>query len=115
MDVLICDVGPRDGLQNEPEALPHATRATLVTRLAAAGVPRIEAVSTVGSGDAFLAGFLSAHQAGQAADQCLKIGLACGAANTQTVGAGVFESREVPRFAAMVEVQEIAPTAARAS
>jgi hydroxymethylglutaryl-CoA lyase len=47
MDVLICDVGPRDGLQNEPEALPHATRAVLVTRLAAAGVPRIEAVSFV--------------------------------------------------------------------
>ena len=47
MDVLICDVGPRDGLQNEPEALPPATRAELVTRLAAAGVPRIEAVSFV--------------------------------------------------------------------
>jgi len=84
-------------------------------RMFRAWIPRIEAVSTVGSGDAFLAGFLSAHQAGQAADQCLKMGLACGAANTQTVGAGVFESREVPRFAAMVEVQEIAPTAARAS
>jgi hydroxymethylglutaryl-CoA lyase/(R)-citramalyl-CoA lyase len=47
MDVVICDVGPRDGLQNEPDALPHATRAELVTRLAAAGVPRIEAVSFV--------------------------------------------------------------------
>ncbi len=47
MDVVICDVGPRDGLQNEPDALPHTTRAELVTRLAAAGVPRIEAVSFV--------------------------------------------------------------------
>ena len=47
MDVVICDVGPRDGLQNEPEVLPHATRAELVSRLAAAGVPRIEAVSFV--------------------------------------------------------------------
>jgi len=47
VDVLICDVGPRDGLQNEPDALPPATRAELVTRLAAAGVPRIEAVSFV--------------------------------------------------------------------
>jgi isopropylmalate/homocitrate/citramalate synthase len=45
--VTICDVGPRDGLQNEPEALPAATRAELVDRLAAAGVPRIEAVSFV--------------------------------------------------------------------
>jgi len=45
--VTICDVGPRDGLQNEPEALAPATRAELVNRLAAAGLPRIEAVSFV--------------------------------------------------------------------
>jgi hydroxymethylglutaryl-CoA lyase/(R)-citramalyl-CoA lyase len=45
--VTICDVGPRDGLQNEPEVLAPAIRAELVTRLAAAGVPRVEAVSFV--------------------------------------------------------------------
>jgi (R)-citramalyl-CoA lyase len=45
--VTICDVGPRDGLQNEPETLPPATRAELVNRLAAAGLPRIEAASFV--------------------------------------------------------------------
>jgi len=45
--VTLCDVGPRDGLQNEPEALPPATRAELVDRLAAAGLRRIEAVSFV--------------------------------------------------------------------
>ena len=47
MDVAICDVGPRDGLQNEPETLAPDVRAELVSRLAAAGVPRIEAVSFV--------------------------------------------------------------------
>jgi hydroxymethylglutaryl-CoA lyase len=47
MDVTICDVGPRDGLQNEPETLAPDVRAELVSRLAAAGVPRIEAVSFV--------------------------------------------------------------------
>jgi len=45
--VTICDVGPRDGLQNEPETLEPATRAELVNRLAAAGVPRVEAASFV--------------------------------------------------------------------
>jgi hydroxymethylglutaryl-CoA lyase/(R)-citramalyl-CoA lyase len=45
--VTICDVGPRDGLQNEPDVLPAETRAELVDRLAAAGLPRIEAVSFV--------------------------------------------------------------------
>src|SRR3954453_22099575 len=47
MQVTICDVGPRDGLQNEPETLAPPLRAELVSRLAAAGVPRIEAVSFV--------------------------------------------------------------------
>ncbi len=47
MTLALCDVGPRDGLQNEAEALEPATRADLVNRLAAAGLPRIEAVSFV--------------------------------------------------------------------
>jgi len=45
--VILCDVGPRDGLQNEPETLSPAVRADLVGRLAAAGLPRVEAVSFV--------------------------------------------------------------------
>jgi isopropylmalate/homocitrate/citramalate synthase len=45
--VTICDVGPRDGLQNEDRHLDPETRAELVNRLAAAGVPRIEAASFV--------------------------------------------------------------------
>jgi hydroxymethylglutaryl-CoA lyase/(R)-citramalyl-CoA lyase len=47
MDVTICDVGPRDGLQNEPESLAPVVRAELVSRLASARLPRIEAVSFV--------------------------------------------------------------------
>jgi isopropylmalate/homocitrate/citramalate synthase len=45
--ITVCDVGPRDGLQNEPDTLPVATRAELVSRLASARLPRIEAVSFV--------------------------------------------------------------------
>ena len=47
MRVTLCDVGPRDGLQNEPETLAPSVRAELVRRLASAGLPRIEAVSFV--------------------------------------------------------------------
>ncbi len=45
--IELCDVGPRDGLQNEPDVLPPATRAELVNRLAETGIPRVEAVSFV--------------------------------------------------------------------
>ena len=47
MNVIICDVGPRDGLQNEDTTLSPAVRAELCDRLATAGVPRVEAVSFV--------------------------------------------------------------------
>jgi isopropylmalate/homocitrate/citramalate synthase len=45
--VLICDVGPRDGLQNEDRVLPPEVRAELCDRLATAGLKRIEAASFV--------------------------------------------------------------------
>jgi isopropylmalate/homocitrate/citramalate synthase len=45
--LTLCDVGPRDGLQNEAETLEPATRAELINRLAAAGLTRVEAVSFV--------------------------------------------------------------------
>jgi isopropylmalate/homocitrate/citramalate synthase len=47
VEITVCEVGPRDGLQNEPEVLSPDTRAELVDRLAAAGPRRIEAVSFV--------------------------------------------------------------------
>ena len=43
MNVTVVEVGPRDGLQNEPTLVPPATRVTFVQALAAAGLTRIEA------------------------------------------------------------------------
>ena len=45
--ISICEVGPRDGLQNEKDVLAPKTRAELVNQLAAAGLPVVEAVSFV--------------------------------------------------------------------
>ena len=45
--MLICDVGPRDGLQNEDRILEPAVRAELCDRLATAGLKRLEAASFV--------------------------------------------------------------------
>ena len=45
--MILCDVGPRDGLQNEPDVLAPSVRADLVNRLAGAGLKRIEAASFV--------------------------------------------------------------------
>src|SRR5438046_5078142 len=45
--LTVCDVGPRDGLQNEAKTLDPAVRAELCDRLAAAGLKRMEAASFV--------------------------------------------------------------------
>ena len=41
--VTLVEVGPRDGLQNEPQSVPTAVKVALVERLAAAGLPAVEA------------------------------------------------------------------------
>jgi len=46
-DIVVYEVGPRDGLQNEPEPVATAAKAELVARLAAAGLSRIEITSFV--------------------------------------------------------------------
>ena len=45
--VEILEVGPRDGLQNEPGVVPTATKIELIERLIAAGLRRIEVASFV--------------------------------------------------------------------
>jgi hydroxymethylglutaryl-CoA lyase len=46
-DVLLYEVGPRDGLQNEPETVPTQAKRELIRRLAGAGLRRIEITSFV--------------------------------------------------------------------
>ena len=45
--VVITDVGPRDGLQNQQKILTVEQRINLVEAIAAAGVPQIEVGSFV--------------------------------------------------------------------
>ena len=40
VSVIVCDVGPRDGLQNEDKVLEPPVRAELCDRLSAAGLRR---------------------------------------------------------------------------
>jgi len=46
-EVRIVEVGPRDGLQNEPGTVPLDAKVALIERLAEAGVPAVEAGSFV--------------------------------------------------------------------
>jgi 1-phosphofructokinase family hexose kinase len=65
----------------------------------------LEPVSSVGSGDALLAGFVAARYGGRDPEDCLRFAVACGAESTQHFGAGVLEQREVNRLLPEVRVE----------
>jgi 1-phosphofructokinase family hexose kinase len=65
----------------------------------------LEPVSSVGSGDALLAGFVAARYGGRDREYCLRFAVACGAESTQHFGAGVLEQREVHRLLPEVRVE----------
>ncbi len=74
--------------------------------------PELEPVATVGSGDAFLAGFVAARYDGASSSECLRFGVACGAEATQHFGAGSIDPAEARALAERVEVIELEPQAA---
>jgi 1-phosphofructokinase family hexose kinase len=67
----------------------------------------LDPVASVGSGDAFLAGYVAARYGGGSPRDCLAYGVACGAESTQHFGAGTLDPREVERLLPRVEVREL--------
>ncbi len=66
-----------------------------------------EARSAVGSGDAFLAGYVAARYAEREPSECLRFGVACGAESTQHFGAGILDPARVDRLLADVECERL--------
>jgi 1-phosphofructokinase family hexose kinase len=76
-------------------------------RLYSATLEPLEPVSAVGSGDAFLAGYVAARYGGRPPEDCLRFAVACGAESTQHFGAGRLDPREVGRLLGEVEVEHL--------
>jgi 1-phosphofructokinase/tagatose 6-phosphate kinase len=78
------------------------------------GTPRLyririeeqEARSSIGSGDAFLAGYVAARYAGRLPVECLRYAVACGAESTQHFGAGLLDPGKVERLLPEVEAEQ---------
>jgi 1-phosphofructokinase/tagatose 6-phosphate kinase len=61
--------------------------------------------STVGSGDAFLAGYVAARYSGSTPEECLRFAVACGAESTEHFGAGTLDPNRVERVMAEVSLE----------
>jgi 1-phosphofructokinase family hexose kinase len=77
------------------------------TALVRVQIQEQEARSVVGSGDAFLAGYVAARYGGQEPIDCLRFGVACGAESTQHFGAGVIDAGRVERLVHEVQAERV--------
>jgi 1-phosphofructokinase/tagatose 6-phosphate kinase len=74
----------------------------------------LEPVSKVGSGDAFVAGYVAARYGRKTQEECVRFAVACGAESTQHFGAGVLDPREVERLVPEVRVETLDASAVEA-
>jgi 1-phosphofructokinase/tagatose 6-phosphate kinase len=108
----MCELGAREALMTMGDGCFARMRpedgetepALYRVRLASAA---LEPRATIGSGDAFLAGFVAARYSGRSAADCLAYGVACGAESTQHLGAGLIDAERVSRLLAETEVQRL--------
>ena len=100
-------LGAREAIMTVPDGcFAHLPGEIGPTLLRGRIEPR-EPIATVGSGDAFLAGFVAARYTGRSPEECVRYAVACGADSTQRLGAGIVVKRDVERLVAEVEVEEI--------
>jgi 1-phosphofructokinase family hexose kinase len=107
----MAQIGPGEAIMTTPDGCLACLRTDAGQQLLCARIEPREAVATVGSGDAFLAGFVAARYGGRAPEECLRFGVACGAESTQRLGAGLIDPREAERLTAEVEVERLTEAA----
>ena len=102
----MAELGARDAIMTAPDGcyahmFQRARRRAQLYRVRIA--PR-EPRATIGSGDAFLAGFVAARYQGNGRP-VPRHGVACGAESTEHLGAGLIDPGQGERFLAEVEVE----------
>jgi 1-phosphofructokinase family hexose kinase len=105
-------LGPRESIMTTPDGCYACLQGDSGPVLFRAQIELPEPpVATVGSGDAFLAGFVAGRYEGRAPEDCLRFGVACGAESTQRLGAGLIDPAAVERLMAEVQVERVAEAA----
>ncbi len=100
-------LGASEAAITRPEGCVAAVGEGNSRRLLEVHTEPLEAVSTVGSGDAFLAGYVAARYEGRSPEDCLAYGVACGAESTQHFGAGTVDRNQVERLLGEVSVHDL--------
>jgi len=109
LDVLgeLVDMGPSEAAITLPEGCVAIVGEGAEQRILEAVIEPLEPISTVGSGDAFVAGYIAARYDGGTPEDCLAYGVACGAESTQHLGAGVIDRGRAESLLGSVEVRQL--------
>jgi 1-phosphofructokinase family hexose kinase len=107
----VAELGARNVLITQEAGCFALFREDRTVKRLQAVAPRVEPISTVGSGDVLLAGFLAARYSDKPLEDALRSAVGAGAASTLEIGAGRFDAREAGRMAGSVEVAQLEPVA----
>ena len=103
----MCELGAREAIMTTADGCFAQVLEESRPRLYRVRLEPLEPRATVGSGDAFAAGYVSALYAGGTPGECLRFGVACGAESTQHLGAGVIDPRAVERLMDEISVEPL--------
>ena len=105
--VEMTRLGAGEGIMTVSDGCFAQVTEGAVAKLYRVRVEEQEARSSVGSGDAFLAGYVAARYAGRSAVECLRYGVACGAESIHHFGAGIVEATKVDRLLDEVNAEQL--------
>jgi 1-phosphofructokinase family hexose kinase len=100
----LIDLGAAEAVITQPDGCVAAVGEGPERRFLEARVEPLDPVAAVGSGDAFLAGYVAARYDGGSPEECLSYAVACGAESTQHFCAGTVDREQVERILTGVEV-----------
>ncbi|HEX3911488.1 MAG TPA: 1-phosphofructokinase family hexose kinase [Solirubrobacteraceae bacterium] len=103
----IAALGPREAIMTLPDGCIAQVLVDGQAHLKRAHIEPREPIARRGSGDAFLAGYVASRYEGRSPDQCLRLGVACGAESTGRLEAGLIEPREARRLMGDVELSAV--------
>ncbi len=103
----IARLGPTEAIMTVSDGCYGRVLEAGAPALYRVSVAELEARSRIGSGDAFLAGYVAARYSGRPPVDCLRYGVACGAESTQHIGAGILEPAKVDRLLEWVRAESI--------
>jgi 1-phosphofructokinase/tagatose 6-phosphate kinase len=103
----LVELGAEEAVITRPAGCVAVVREDSGRRYLEVSTEPLEPVAGVGSGDAFLAGYVAARYDELTPSECLAYGVACGAESTQHFGAGTVDREQAERILGDVEVREL--------